>query len=234
MIRNRITDGQLTEAAALVRESLLSAIPNPEECNHTFSTDFNQKMEAMRRREERRKQRRKTTYRVAAAIVIVLVGFSLLCFLNTEVRAAICGWVKEVVGDISYYWFQGEKAEELPYYELTYIPEGYENVMDTALTSSRGMLYQRGENVKDGFTFDYGLTAEEAPIIVGHGEGAFELRDVSINGCRGELHISTNIEEESHCLIWVDDEKGVWFSILAFFDPEEIVKLAESVQIVEE
>lgn len=234
MIINRITEEQLTEAAALVRESMLSALPKPDECDHTFSTDFNGQIEAMCRREERRKQRRQITRRVAAAIVIVLVGVSTFCFLNAEVRASIRGWAKEVVGDNSYYWFQGERAEELPYYELTYIPEGYEQVSSSDITSIRGMLYQGGENVKDGFIFDYGLTKEESPVIVGCAGVEFEQQDVSINGCRGELHISANIEEESHCLIWVDEENGVWFGILASFDPEEMIKIAESVQMVEE
>lgn len=234
MIIKRITDEQLTEAATLVRESMLSALPNSEECDHTFSTNFNRQIEAMCRREERRKQRRQTTRRVVAASMTILVGFSVFCFLNAEARATIRGWTKEVIGNISYYWFQGEKAEELPNYEPTYIPEGYAEIMATGITSSRGMLYQRGENIKDGFTFDYGLTKEESPVMVGHSGVAFELRDVSINGCRGELHISTNIEEESHCLIWVDEENGVWFGILASFDPEEMIKIAESVQVVEE
>lgn len=234
MIINRITDEQLTEAATLVRESMLSALPNPEECDHTFSTDFNRQIEAMCRREERRKQRRQITRRVAAAIVIVLVGVSAFCFLNAETRASICGWAKEVVGDNSYYWFQGGQAEGLPYYKLTYIPEGYDQVSNSDMTSSRGTLYQRGENVKDGFKFGYGLTKEESPIIVGYAGVEFEQQDVSINGCRGELHISANVEEESHCLIWVDDEKGVYFYILAFFDPEEMIKIAESVQVIEE
>lgn len=234
MNKNRITDEQLTKAAAWVRESMLSAVSNPEACSHTFSTDFERKLEDMRRREERRNQRRQAAYRAAAAIITVFVGVSAFCFLNAEVRASIRGWAKEVVGDNSYYWFQGEQAEELPYYELTYIPEGYDQVSSSDITTSRGMLYQRGENIKDVFKFGYGLTKEESPVIVGYAGVEFEQQDVSINGCRGEQHISANVDEESHCLIWVDDEKGVYFYILAFFDPEEIVKLAESVQLVEE
>ncbi len=232
MIVNRITDAQLTKAAALVRGSLLSAIPNPEECDHTFNSEFDRKMEAMRRREERRKQRRQTTRHVAAAMVTVFVGLSVFCAINTEVRAAIRGWTKEIVGDSAYYWFQGEKAEELPYYELTYVPEGYEKILDDEVLNSRVMLYQRGENVKDGFTFDYGLTNEDFPVIVGHGGVVHELQEVSINGCRGELYISTDTKNESHGLIWVDDTNGVWFAITAFLEIEDILHIAEGVKLV--
>ena len=232
MIVKRTTDEALAKAAALVRVTMLSSLPEPESCKNTFSSEFDRKMEAMRRREERRKQHRQTTRRVAAAIVTVFVGLSVFCAMNTEVRASIRGWTKELVGDSSYYWFQGEKAEELPYYKLTYVPEGYEKIQEHALPNSRGMVYQRGENVKDGFTFDYGLTNEDFPVIVGHGGVVHELQEVSINGCRGELHISTDTKNESHGLIWVDDTNGVWFAISAFLEIEDILHIAEGVKLV--
>ena len=90
MIKNRITDEQLTKAAALVRESMLSAVSNPEACSHTFSTDFERKLEDMHRREERRNQRRQAVYRVAAAIITVFIGVSAFCFLipySSEITA---------------------------------------------------------------------------------------------------------------------------------------------------
>ena len=232
MTVKRVTDEELARAAALVRTAMLSSLPEPEACDCSFTAAFDQKMAAMRRWEDRRNLHRQITRRVAAAVVAVLVGFALFCSLNTKVQAAIRGWIKEVTGDSSYYWFQGEKAEKLPYYELTYIPEGYEKTLDDALTSSRGMLYQRGENTKDGFTFDYGLTQEDVPVIVGHGRVDYELQEVTVNGCRGELYISTDLNNESHGLIWVDDTNGIWFAISAFLEIEDILHIAEGAKLV--
>jgi hypothetical protein len=231
MTVKRISNQALVEAAALVRMAMLSSLPEPEACGCTFSSEFEKKIEAMRRRAECRNRRKQITHRVAAAIVAVFVGFSLLCALNAEVRAAIRGWIKEVIGDSSYYWFQGEKAEELPYYELTYVPEGYEKILDDALTNSRGMLYQRGDTT-DCFTFDYGLTQEDSPIIVGHGGVAYELQEVTINGYRGELYISSDPNNESHGLIWVDDTNGIWFAISAFLEVKDILHIAEGIKLV--
>ena len=79
-----------------------------------------------------------------------------------------------------------------------------------------------------------GLNLMVAQLIVNFNDIPHEVREVQIHGCRGELHISSDLSQEASGLIWVDEEKGVWFAIQAFFEPEEIIKIAESVQIVAE
>lgn len=235
MTVKRISNQALVEAAASVRMAMLSSLPEPEACGCTFSSEFEKKIEAMRRRAECRNRRKQITHRVAAAIVAVFVGFSLLCALNAEVRAAIRGWIKEVIGDSSYYWFQGEKAEELPYYELTYVPEGYDLVQESRIeTYTHDRVYRREGNIRGDFVFGYSLAHEDAQLIVNFNDIPHEVREVQIHGCRGELHISSDLSQEASGLMWVDEEKGVCFVIQAFFEPEEIIKIAESVQIVAE
>ena len=233
MIVNQITDAQLTKAATMVRKSMLSALPRSEDCDHTFSNEFEQKICAMQHRAERKNRHRRIIHRVAAAIVAILVGFSLLCALNSEVRATIRGWIKEVVGDMTYYWFQGEKTEVLPYYELTYIPEGYELIQDTRMEGfGHSRVYRQKGNIKTDIVFSYDLIREDTQLIVDINGVPHEVRNVQINGCRGEFWISSDLSEESHGLLWVDEEAGVYFTILSVLEPEEMLHIAESVILV--
>lgn len=232
MIVNQITDAQLTKAAAMVRASILSALPRSEDCDQTFSREFEQKMEVMQRRAEQKNRHRRITHRVAAAIAAILVGFSLLCALNTEVRAAVKAWVKEIWDSIVVYSFEGNIRDTLPQYELTYVPEGYRIISDNTLTYSRSRLYKQGENSKAVFTFTYSAIQEDSQLFADYSDLPYEVREVFVCGCRGELYISSDKTKESHTLMWVDEEAGVYFVIASFLEPEEMLHIAESVILV--
>ena len=122
----------------------------------------------------------------------------------------------------------------MPYYELTYIPEGYEIVQEDKFSNSHTVVYQKGNDAHDSFVVDYNLIQSDSQITMGYDGVIHEIKEITVNGCRGELHISTDLSKESHCLLWVDENNGVWFAISAFLDTEEIIAIAESLQMAAE
>ena len=88
-----LTDDLLRAAAVDVRNAMLVALPAPEECSHTFSPQFEQKMQKLIRQQ-------KAGYRLlrqaAAVFFALLIGSSVWLMVNTEARAAFFRWVQEV------------------------------------------------------------------------------------------------------------------------------------------
>ena len=80
-----LTDDLLRAAAADVRTAMLDALPAPEECSHTFSPQFERKMQKLIRQQ-------KAGYRllrqVAAVFFALLIGSSVWLMVDTEARAA--------------------------------------------------------------------------------------------------------------------------------------------------
>lgn len=129
------------------------------------------------------------------------------------------------------YWFNAEKANTLPDFEIVGLPEGYECIYDEATSNGRNCLYQIEDVAVDGFSFGYSLIQGEAPLTVEFFNGEFEIRNVSINGCPGELYISLE-PTESHALVWIDEANGVVFTVTSFLDTDNILHIAESVELM--
>lgn len=221
-----ISEHELQKAAAVVRSSMLATLP--EEAEGDFSTEFLQQIEKLKSVRKKHQQFRK---RLVAAVAAFIAAVTMLFTFNTEARAAVITWFKEVFATGAAYWFNEGSADTLPAFELTEVPEGFVCIYDEALTYSRGMVYQNADNPSELFSFRYGLLQEDSPLTVGfHGED-FTVTGVMVAGCPGDLYISGD-SEESHALIWIDEQNGVVFTITMLGDPDVMLHIAESVKLV--
>lgn len=85
-----ISDERLREAARKAEESFLASLPEPEDCEATFSPEFERKMKKLIRRTDH-PIRYRIMKAVACFLLVVLVGGGSVLALSTEARAAFVG-----------------------------------------------------------------------------------------------------------------------------------------------
>ena len=227
-----ITDEELAIATTMVSEAMLRALPEPEECTGQFTAQFEEKIEKLKKTAVRKANWRKFAKSAVAAILVVLIGFSMLCAFNTEVRAAVVTWFKETFETYSTYWFTSEEQTELPVYELTWIPDGYELIREDSYGQMYGAVYLRESNIMDGFTFDYSIADNDTQMTIQSHYGQHHSNSVNIGVNYGELYLSDNVNE-ANALIWFDEEHSIMFSITSYMDSETILQIASNVKLAD-
>lgn len=210
MIIKHILDNELQKACAMVRCSMLDSFP--ENLDGQFSDEFLKRIEVLRVTKQRIEKQQLLRKRFASAVAAFIIAITMLLSLNTEVRAAVATWFKEVYETFTTYWFTPETQNILPTFELTAVPEGYICIYDETLSNSRSMLYQNEKDQSDIFSIRYALLQADAPLTVSYPDTDFVFLKIEVNEYSGELYISKN-PDESHALIWVDESNRVVFTI---------------------
>ncbi len=228
MIQKMITDRELQSAAAVTRASMLNALPKDFETQ--FPATFDQRMEALTAAEKKRSQRQQVRRRAVAAAVALFLVISTLLSFRSDVRAAVSGWFKKVFDTYTEYWFTQKPIDTLPEGVTIKIPEGYDLIMEDISENRKAYLYQKDEDTRSVFSFEYGKLFDGSPLEIFLPTNQFVMKEVSINGLPGDLYTSL-ISDESHGVVWIDEKNGIYYSISAFFAPELLLELAETVEI---
>lgn len=213
-----ITDEMLKEAAGEVERHTLEQLPE----EHVFSDSFD-------RRVNRAKRRTcqpiiLTAVRgVAAVLAVCLAVFGVLFAAVPSVRASVGDWYKSDY----FYWAASGRipVEDRVEYCLTYIPEGYDvwGVMD--IPHGKAYLYTNSED--KGLSFEYWYNGTPSFAVKGHTQKTVSLGDVT-----AEIFLSP-YENNSSGIFWKDANGDIAFSISAFADEEELIRLALSVKAKE-
>ncbi len=228
---NRITDSQLTQAAAIVRNSMLMALEQAEIPTHNFSSEFKLRIQALRKQENHRQSIHKVMRGCVAAILAFIMGTGLFLTVNVEARATVIAWIKEVFEDRIEYWFTGNLKNAFPEYEITWVPDDMECIYDKTTEYSRSVVYMNPNDPQQGFTFSYSCMQEGSGTIMVINDTAHSIILVDINGMVGDLYLSQD-PEITHCLIWFDEEQQVTFNITSYMDSNVILHIAESVNLL--
>ena len=213
----------------MVRCSMLDSFP--ENLDGQFSDEFLKRIEVLRVTKQRIEKQQLLRKRFASAVAAFIIAITMLLSLNTEVRAAVATWFKEVYETFTTYWFTPETQNILPTFELTAVPEGYICIYDETLSNSRSMLYQNEKDQSDIFSIRYALLQADAPLTVSYPDTDFVFLKIEVNEYSGELYISKN-PDESHALIWVDESNRVVFTITSLGNPNDMVHIASLLELV--
>lgn len=228
MIIKHISDRELQRATVKVRCSMLESLPdNPD---GQFSENFLKRIDELRVVKRRIEKRQNIRKRFATAVAAFIIAMTMLLSLNTEVRAAVAIWFKEVYETFTTYWFAPQTKNALPIFELSEVPEGYICIYDETLSNSRSMVYQKEKDQTDIFSIRYALLQADAPLTVSYPDTDFVFSKIEVNGCAGELYISKN-PDESHALIWVDESNEVVFTITSLGDPNDMLHIASLLEL---
>jgi len=225
-----ISDEDLIVATALVSESMLRALPEPEECTGHFSAQFEERIEKLKKSAERKAMWHKFAKSAVAAVLVVLIGFSMLFAFNTEVRATVLNWFKETFETYTTYWFTSNASGELPQYELTWLPVGCELSSEVAYEELYSAVYLCDNDSAGNFTFGYSFSNSDTQLTIQSHYGEGKATSVSVNGQIGELYESENTDD-ANVLVWFDEENDVVLTITSLMDPEIMVRIASNVKI---
>lgn len=108
---------------------------------HEFSEPFERKIRKLKKRADH-PYFYKMMHKVAVIILAVLIGGSAWLAVDTEARASFFGWVKEVYEELFIYHFEDGRTsnEGKNNYYLTWIPEGYTQILEDKLDTFQRLL----------------------------------------------------------------------------------------------
>ena len=221
-----ISDEMLRIAAEEYEEALLSSLPEDAGCDHAFSPGFERKMRRLCHRVKYASVY-STLRRAACAVVVLVLSASMLLLCNTEVRAAMFGWVKEVYKNITTYSFVGE-ADEEPVsrsYDFAQVPEGYA-FLDRSDTDVGTSIWYMGEDdaiMELGYEFG---TDENTFFLIPADHDVY-LRE-NVDGKMMEFYLSNDPKYNS-MVLWTNDDH-VMFLISARCDKATLIELTKNVQ----
>ena len=101
----QVTDDVIIQAAKRVGEAMLASLPEPEDCTHEFSPEFERSMERLIQKTKRRAHVRRCLRSIAVAALAVVIGLSAWLAVDTEAQAAVVEWVRTAYEDSIVYEF---------------------------------------------------------------------------------------------------------------------------------
>lgn len=222
-----ISDERLREAAQKVEESMLASLPDPEECKVPPPPEIERKIEKRIRRASH-PIRHRVMKAVACFLLVVLVGGGSVLTLSADARAVFVTWVKEVYEtQFIYRFFQtSEETSNNTLYRPTWIPSDYQITAEFVSDEPPTIEYANGTGNFVIFTY---FRNTSSPVFSIERDGTEIYKQVLVNGITAELYLDQD-EGSTNVLIWKDENRGVIFRILAPFNEDEMVKMAESVQ----
>ncbi|MBQ1208769.1 MAG: DUF4367 domain-containing protein [Lachnospiraceae bacterium] len=229
-----LTDKLLAAAAAEVNEATLRVLPEPGDCTPEFSPRFERKMRRVLRRGNHPAAYR-VMQRAASIVLVLLIGFASILAVSPTVRAGVYGWIKETYETFVRYEFPGQSAghdrkgedqtlEKPVKYVMTALPERYTNIMEFEEYGNYIATYADEEGQVLHFSYGSGNTGS----IYIEGKG-YDVTSFTICGQQADLYMAIDASN-SNGIIWGDRNSGTIFSISAYLDRDELIKLAESVR----
>lgn len=164
-------------------------------------------------------------HKVAVIILAVLIGGSAWLAVDTEARASFFGWVKEVYEELFIYHFEDGRTsnEGKNNYYLTWIPEGYTQILEDSVGNTSSVIYMNDEG--EILKFYYASPPDETFWQIESTNTAVEK--VTVDGCTADILISDDAAI-GNTIVWMTADNAGFF-ISGFFTAKDLVRLAESV-----
>lgn len=173
---------------------------------------------------------------IAACLMCVVVITALIgtVAIATETGLRWRVWYRE--NEVTWLFKDGMEQEgELPNYEPTWLPEGYELSSDYwGPTRDRSIGYKNKNDERSLIWFHYLQIADKDTYHLGSlDKDTYEAESIEINGLPGELYTLVD-EPDSGYLLWIDKHNCIVFLLDFDSGAEDAVKIAESVTLIEE
>lgn len=220
-----ITDEMLATAAKELSLVMSATFPDPSKEVHHFSLRFKRKMKQLIK-----KTNHPTRYlwaqRVASFVLALFMGFMVLFATSPSVRASVIGWIKEQYESyIEYFFPSGLTTKEKERFEITQIPEGFEEILFVDEENFCLSVYSDGDGNKIDFVYS---RDPDAGNMMVKSEGSTVIHTY-VGGCQADLYLPDD-SENATSLIWYDAEKNMMFYISTVSTTEGIIRMAESVK----
>ena len=228
-MKKRISDKEIQQAAALVRQSMLEAIDQEQIVEHCFLDAFQEEIHNLKTKDDKYQSGIAILKRCAAAIVLVVLSISAILMTSTDAQAAIMAWFKEALEGQNLFHFQGSIPQDnFPDVTLGWTPDGLTCTMKESGKKVFILNYDDPDNPSAGFTLSGGYISDGTTSIMGYDDGHHQITSVKVGELPGELYLSENPANPSG-LIWFDEANGVFFVMTSFYTPEVMLHIAEEV-----
>lgn len=223
-----ITDKMLAQAAAELATAINESLPDPKDCTHEFSAEFERKMKRMTRRANHPILYR-TLRSVASIILVITIGFGSVLAVSAEARAAVFGWVKEQYESFYEYFFEGEvELAESAKYQPGWMPDGCELLTVEETAGGETYIYKDKSGLLAQFYYIYDPDSQKLYIDTVE----YISEPVSINGHSGEMYISI-YDDETSSIVWTDNSTNTLFYVSGPYEKDTLIKIAENIQVKE-
>lgn len=227
-----LTEERLREAVLKAHDIWLSTIEADEE-KYVLSPAFERKIKHLIQRMKLRRIAGKVARTAAGILLTILVGAAAWLTFDVEARAAVKAWFMEFYEhNIVYRFCENAESDELPLYELGYIPDGFELEREVITEKFRALHYK---NDKKGevFVFEYTKYYDDFIVNIWEGEDELPLESVEING-EGANYCAKKSKKDTNSLVWVDEVRKIIFTINSNLEKYEIIEIAEKVKWIKE
>lgn len=184
-----------------------------------------------------KRQHRSIWNRIArtAAVILLVLSLSLgaLMAVSPTVRAAVINWVRETYEHSVIYRFFDKSDDQLPNYAPTWLPEGF--VLDERVALDDWVIYEyHNATVDKWFSFAYCYASSDMQLQVGGYDDAAApiVEKCFVNGIAADYYPANNSGTDN--LVWIDEEKGIIFTMNSMLEKAVILHVAESVSLVDE
>ena len=228
-----ISEERLRTAARAVSQAMIDSLPEPEDCHHDFSPEFERKMKKLLRR-SRHWGLYQGLKRAACFFLVLLLSGGAFLTVNAEAREIVFGWVSQQLENTRHYFFVEESAGEVSQepsqeidYELPNVPEEYRLEDTDKGATYTSILYVNEEG--NYLSFGY-LTkeTETATSNIVFGTEGFEKTTVLVHSAPADYYFD-DTGEHSNLIVWKDEENEVLLYITGYLDKDGLIALAESV-----
>lgn len=158
-----ISEDRLRQAVRDAGALLDQSLPDPDQCHHTFSPAFLNRMEALLRR-----RKRAPVYRVlkgvACFFLAFLLGGTIFLSTNAQAREAFFGWLSEQIGGTVDYRFHNDVSEATHRYRLSEIPSGYWETDRYEAETTGDELYENEAGEYLSFSYQYVTEDTESKV----------------------------------------------------------------------
>lgn len=176
---------------------------------------------------------KRAVQRVAVILLVIFLGFSGLMTSSPTVRAAVLQWVTEWYETHIIYRYAGATiTETMPQYEITELPEGYAEVESKRIEEPNyiDIVYRNDITGKTiHLEYVYMQQGSASSFITSN----FEICPVTVNGMDGQLFLPEDWEKERSAITWFDLNRDLQFTVHAHLDKTDILRIAESVSLLE-
>lgn len=221
-----LTDPMLQASSKRVRQAMLSALPEPESCQHKFSRKFEIKMKRLIRRNQKPIRSKYFTRSTAAMLTLVFLGAFIWFMSNSEAKADFIRWARELFHDTAVYQFFGGKIDrDLPEYTFGWLPEGFSQ--EVAEADPDITIIIASDTDGNTFIFEYQFM-DERSTRTELSKGNLLSRTVTVHKSPAHFYSDSAVGASSE-LIWMEDD--IVFCLSSTMGEEVMLDVAEHITI---
>ncbi|MCD8331650.1 MAG: DUF4367 domain-containing protein [Oscillospiraceae bacterium] len=222
---------ELEQAAGTAARAMLECLPSLQ-AEHEFSPGFQAQMNTLLRQARRRRTVRRAVQRAALLALICLAGLALWTASQAQAGKAAVTWTRQAFSDgIQYSFTGGASAQALPEYQLSWLPEGYqESARSEGEDAAVYVLYRTAQG--DQIAFRYLSVGRRSGFRLTLNRESYNCKTVTVNGGEADLYLSLDGEGDA-ILLWLDDEEGILFCLMGPLTQSAIVRMAQSLTLTE-